>query len=203
MSALEALKDAVKQEEVKKFYAEGAFGNDGLRHLLEALDPVRKKVCHQIESFPEYAEARRIPCLKGLLQVCQERGHIPQKEWDAEALWKRGTAWRFSTLVYLANEYRRLTQTQKKGEGSLTDLRIVIEAAYSHEILTGDKEFVGCGELANTIIPKPAVISLAGPRAGASISRMNRPSRKLDNLSGASRKSSAERDGGVSTTIRS
>ena len=53
------------------------------------------------------------------------------------------------------------------------------------------------------IRPSPAVIIRAGPRAGASSSRMNRPSRKLDNRSGASRKSSADRDGGVSTTIRS
>ena len=157
VSALEALKDAVKQDEVKKFYALGGFGNDGLRHLLEALDPVRKSVRNQIESFGEYVEARRIPCLTGLLQVSQERGHIPRRDWDAEALWKKGTAWRFSTLVYLANEYRRLTQTQGKGEGSLTDLRVVIEAAYSHEILTGDKEFVGCGELANKIVSKPVV----------------------------------------------
>jgi hypothetical protein len=53
------------------------------------------------------------------------------------------------------------------------------------------------------MIPKPADISLAGPRAGASSSRMNLPSRKLESRSGASRKSSADRDGGVSTTIRS
>lgn len=157
ISALEAVKDAVKQEEVKKFYQEGGFGNDGLRHLLEALDPVRKKLWDQIESFGEYVEARRVPCLKGLLQVCQERGHIPKKEWDAETLWKKGTAWRLAMLVLLANEYRRLTQTQKKGEGSLTDLRIVIEAAYSHEILTGDKEFGGSGVLANKIVSKPKV----------------------------------------------
>ena len=32
---------------------------------------------------------------------------------------------------------------------------------------------------------------------------MNRPSRKLESRSGASRKSRAERDGGVSTTMRS
>ena len=51
--------------------------------------------------------------------------------------------------------------------------------------------------------PNPADISLAGPLAGASSSRMNRPSRKLESRSGASRKSSAEREGGVSTTIRS
>jgi hypothetical protein len=157
VSALEALKEAVKQDEVKTIYAVGGFGNDGLRHLLAALDPVRKSVRDQIESFREYVEARRIPCLRGLLQVSQERGYIPRKEWDAEALWKKVTAWRFSTLVYLANEYRRLTQTQEKGEGSLTDLRIVIEAAYSHEILTGDKELVGCGELANKIVSMPVV----------------------------------------------
>ena len=40
-------------------------------------------------------------------------------------------------------------------------------------------------------------------RAGASSSRSIRPSRKRDSRAGASRKSSAERDGGVSTTIRS
>ena len=50
---------------------------------------------------------------------------------------------------------------------------------------------------------RPAVISRAGPRAGASSSRMKRPSRKLESRSGASRKSSAEREGGVSTTMRS
>ncbi len=40
-------------------------------------------------------------------------------------------------------------------------------------------------------------------RAGASSSRSIRPSRNRDSRAGASRKSSAERDGGVSTTIRS
>ena len=49
----------------------------------------------------------------------------------------------------------------------------------------------------------PADISLNGPRAGASSSRRNRPSSKDASRSGASRKSSADRDGGVSTTIRS
>lgn len=153
----QVLKDAAQDEEIKKFYAEGGFGNDGMRHLLEALDPLRKLVRDQIESFPEYAEARRIPYLKGFLQVCQDRGHIPKQERDAEALWRKGTAWRFSALVYLANEYRRLTRTQAKGEGSLTDLRIVIEGAYSDEILTGDKEFAGCGSLANRVASKPLV----------------------------------------------
>ena len=40
-------------------------------------------------------------------------------------------------------------------------------------------------------------------RAGASSSRSIRPSRKRESRAGASRKSSADRDGGVSTTIRS
>ena len=57
--------------------------------------------------------------------------------------------------------------------------------------------------MALVIRPTPAVIIRAGPRAGASSSLMNRPSRKLESRSGASRKSRAERDGGVSTTIRS
>lgn len=56
-------------------------------------------------------------------------------------------------------------------------------------------------------IPKPAVtkLNMLRPplRAGASSSRSIRPSRKRESRAGASRKSSAERDGGVSTTIRS
>ena len=43
----------------------------------------------------------------------------------------------------------------------------------------------------------------AGPLAGTSSSLISRPSRNDDSRSGASRKSSADRDGGVSTTIRS
>lgn len=151
------LKEVVKDEAVKKFYAEGGFGNDRMRHLLEKLDPIRKKVRDQIESFPTYVEARRLPCLSGMLEVAQDKGYIPKKDRDLEALWKTGAAWKFSTLVLLANEYRRLTLTQKKGEGSLSDLRIAMEAAYSHEVLTRDKEFVGCGELANKIVSKPTI----------------------------------------------
>ncbi len=44
---------------------------------------------------------------------------------------------------------------------------------------------------------------LRPPRAGASSMRSIRPSRNRDSRAGASRKSSAERDGGVSTMIRS
>ena len=46
-----SLKDAVNQEKVRRFYAKGGFGNDRLRHLLEALHPVRKKTRDQIESL--------------------------------------------------------------------------------------------------------------------------------------------------------
>ena len=44
--------------------------------------------------------------------------------------------------------------------------------------------------------PRPAVIIRAGPRAGASSSLTNRPSRNSESRSGASRKSRADREGG-------
>jgi hypothetical protein len=155
----QAIRDTVAEQEVQKFYAEGGFGNAGLRHLLDGLDPLRKMARNQLESFPEYVEARRVDWLNGFLSDSQERGVIPKREWDVEALWQKGAAWRFSTLVYLANEYRRLTQTQEKGEGCLTDLRIVIEAAYSHRLLTADKEFAGCGALANKVSRMPKILA--------------------------------------------
>ena len=55
---------------------------------------------------------------------------------------------------------------------------------------------------ADTMV-KPTLISRSGPRAGASSSRRNRPSSSVLRCSGASRKSRADRAGGVSTTIRS
>jgi hypothetical protein len=53
--------------------------------------------------------------------------------------------------------------------------------------------------------PAPTSRTPARPpaRAGAVSSRIMVPSRKRESRFGASRKSSAERDGGVSTTIRS
>ena len=53
--------------------------------------------------------------------------------------------------------------------------------------------------------PRPDDLAQPRPpaRAGADSSRIMRPSRNFDMRCGASRKSSAERDGGVSTTIRS
>jgi len=153
----QAIKDTVAEQEVQDFYADGGFGNAGMRHLLDALDPLRRMARHQLESYREYVDARRVDWLNGFLSLLQERGIIPKQEWDVEVLWQKGTAWRFVTLVYLANEYRRLTQTQEKGEGCLTDLRIVIEAAYSHRLLTADKEFAGCGALANTVSAMPKI----------------------------------------------
>jgi hypothetical protein len=153
----QAIKDTVAEKEVQEFYAEGGFGNAGLRHLLDALDPLRKLARNHIESFREYVDGRRVDWLNGFMSLLQERGIIPRRQWDVEVLWRKGIAWRFSTLVYLANEYRRLTQTQEKGEGCLSDLRIVIEAAYSHRLLTADKEFVGCGALANSVSAMPKI----------------------------------------------
>lgn len=155
----QAIRDTVAEQEVQKFYAEGGFGNAGLRHLLDALDPLRKMARNHLESFPEYVEARRVDWLNGFLSLLQERGIIPKRELDVDILWQKGAAWRLSTLVYLANEYRRLTQTQQKGEGCLTDLRIVIEAAYSHRLMTADKEFAGCGVLANMLTRMPKIVA--------------------------------------------
>ena len=58
-------------------------------------------------------------------------------------------------------------------------------------------------EKAKQILSNPFYIAVSSSFAGVSSSLMNRPSRKLESRSGASRKSRAERDGGVSTTIRS
>ena len=59
--------------------------------------------------------------------------------------------------------------------------------------------------LAKSVNPVPTILRSPRPpaRAGADSSRIMRPSRNFDMRCGASRKSSAERDGGVSTTIRS
>ena len=58
---------------------------------------------------------------------------------------------------------------------------------------------------ANSENPAPSTLRRLRPpaRAGEASSRIMRPSRKVDMRCGASRKSRAERDGGVSTTIRS
>jgi hypothetical protein len=58
---------------------------------------------------------------------------------------------------------------------------------------------------ANSMIPAPTTLRTPQPppRAGADSSRIMRPSRADDMRCGASRKSSADRLGGVSTMIRS
>lgn len=58
----------------------------------------------------------------------------------------------------MANEFRRLTGTQTKGEGCLSDLRTAIEGAYSHQIWTADIEFAECGKLVGRVQSKPAVV---------------------------------------------
>ena len=153
----EAIEEAVKEPDVQAFYAVGGFGNDGLKGLLANLDPLRKLVRGRLETFREYVEARKREWLAGFLDDLRDKGAIPNKVWDPEDVWRRGAAWRLSSIVYLANEYRRLAQLQLrgKGAGSLSDLRIVIEAAYSHELLTADKEFYECGRAANGLVRHP------------------------------------------------
>jgi hypothetical protein len=152
-----AIEETVKEPEVQAFYAAGGFGSNQMKGLLANLDPLRKLVRGRLESFPEYVEARRTQWLAGLLEDLRKRGAIPNKAWDPEDVWRRGAAWRLSSIVYLANEYRRLAQAQLrgKGAGSLSDLRIVIEAAYSHEVVTADKEFLACGKAANGLVKHP------------------------------------------------
>ena len=58
--------------------------------------------------------------------------------------------------------------------------------------------------LANSANPAPTILRIRARRPGRRDSSLIiRPSRKMDSRCGASRKSSADRRGGVSTTIRS
>lgn len=78
--------EAVKDENVKKFFEEGAFGNKEMKHLLDALDPLRKKLKDKLGSFVEYERARRIAALKAFMTVSHERGRIPKVPDDLETL---------------------------------------------------------------------------------------------------------------------
>lgn len=156
-----AIEETVKEPDVQAFYAAGGFGSDRMKGLLANLDPLRKLVRGRLETFPEYVEARRTEWLVGLLDDLRNKGVIPKKAWDPEDVWRRGAAWRLFSIVYLANEYRRLAdlQLRGKGAGSLSDLRIVIEAAYSHEVVTADKEFFECGKAANGLVRHPRFVA--------------------------------------------
>jgi hypothetical protein len=151
------LEGAMQSEDVKTFFENGGFGHKRLKHILEPLDRLAKTVAKDLSTFAAFVEARRHDCLDALVGDARGKGYLPDQEYDLDALWQRGAAWRFATLVYLANEFRRLTKTQQKGEGCMTDLRIVIEAAYSAEVRTRDGEFVACSELARQITAVPAV----------------------------------------------
>ena len=157
ITELEDLESALQGKDVQKFYEQGGFGNKDLKHLLEALDPVAKAARKELSTFTAYVDDRRRDCLDAIVSCAREKGYLPERDYPHDALWEHGAAWRFAILVYLANEFRRLTRTQQKGEGCLTDLRIVIESAYCAEIKTRDGEFVACGQLASQSAPVPTV----------------------------------------------
>lgn len=156
IESLDDLEDATKVEEVRKFYEAGAFGNKGMRRLLSKLDPYIKLMKAEPLSFAQFVDGCRLARLTDWLAAAKDRGVVEQMP-DVEALWKRAVGIRLLILVQLANEYRRLTRTQKKGEGCLTDLRIVSEAAYSHEIRTQDGEFIECVRLVETVSNTPKI----------------------------------------------
>lgn len=157
---------AVLDPKVQAFYDAGAFGSEKTKGLLACLDPLRKVARKQLGTFEEYVEARRRACLADFLAGLVKRRVIPDKARDPDEVWSRGAAWRLWSTVCLANEYRRLADLQLpgKGAGSLSDLRIVIEAAYAHEILTADKEFYECGRAANGLVRHPRFSAWHEPR---------------------------------------
>jgi len=157
-STFDAVRSATGDPEVIAFFEKGAFGNEGMKHLLDVLDPVAKKLRPMLpKTFREFAEERKLNAFKMLLDAAVERGHISAADRDLSPLWDRAIGWRFSTLVYTANEYRRVMGTHTKGPGCLSDLRICFEAAYSHELWTSDREFAACGQMANELCCTPKV----------------------------------------------
>jgi len=74
-----------------------------------------------------------------------------------EPLWHRGKGWRIGVLNAMANVHRWATRELRKGEGSLSDAHVLVEAAYTDLFLTNDKELVGCGELINEVEPTPLI----------------------------------------------
>jgi len=156
------LEEALDAPEVKAFFATGMFGYDQLRHALDPLDRVPKEVRRSL-TFKEYLDWGRLNAMKGLLENAAAKGRIPHVPDDLEAIWKRGAAWRFLTTMLLATEFRRIKGIHKKGEGCLTDMRIVIDSGYAHEVWTADQEFAACGVLARRHVRIPR-IQLWDPR---------------------------------------
>lgn len=147
---------AVANEDVAAFYAEGMFGYDKLRSSLEAIDklPAADK---KTLTFSAYF-AQRLTLLGDLLEMAAQKGRIPTQPYDAQALWDRAASWRFLTSMLLATVFRRARGIHLKAEGCMTDLRLVIESGYAHEIWTADKELAECGILAREYAKCPRLL---------------------------------------------
>jgi hypothetical protein len=149
----------VNEPEVRRFYAEGAFGNKGLKTLLPKLDPVLKGTDRSTRlPFPKFVDAYGLKYLGGMLQLLAERGRIkafPQGTELAD-FWKRAKANRLSTLMLMANIHRWIGQ-EGKAAGALSDIRVIIEAAYADRFITRDKELLACGQVVREVEPSPRI----------------------------------------------
>jgi F0F1-type ATP synthase delta subunit len=151
---LAAIEEVLRHEDVQAFLQDQRVDNKNLKHLLDPIDTaVRGTKRSEVPPFAEFAEEMRSSVLRWLLEHAIAKGKLkmklPLSDTDIERLWKRGIAYRLVVFILLANEYRRIMKTQLKGEGCMTDLRLVIESAYSEELFTRDEEFYACGHLLN------------------------------------------------------
>jgi hypothetical protein len=160
--SMKDLQDALAAPEVKEFFATGMFGYDQLRHALDPLDRIPRELRRSL-TFKSYLDWGRIKAIRGLLEQAAAKGRIARVPDDLEGIWTRSVAWRFLTTMLLATEFRRIKQIHKKGEGCMTDLRVIIDSAYAHEVWTADQEFAACGSLAKHHARTPR-IELWDPR---------------------------------------
>lgn len=150
-------------EEVRRAHQDEKIEYDALREILpefgkavkaRGMVPGKEK----IDPFDLFVKKMRSAYLRDLLDHASRKGYIEKSsvsKVDLDKLWEVGMAYRFSTVVVLANEYRLLSGELSKQEGSMTDLRIAIECAYTDGVITNDREFHHCGVLASEVVGAP------------------------------------------------
>lgn len=160
---LDKLEEIITYWDVREFMGHQRFTYDQLRTVLGALEHIRvpKKTA---PSFPDFVEELRIGALRSLLDAAVARGALKhpayRKEQDLEIIWRRCIAYRILTCFLLANEYRRVLG-QGTLEGSMTDMRQVIESSYVDGFLTRDRQLFECGQLVNQVVHQPRFQSLS------------------------------------------
>lgn len=126
-----------------------------LRQFKQRLDSHLKVEPGQIPPFPDFVREHHLDFLR--LYYDQSFKTYEVVEDTLEPLWYRGKGWRIGVLAMMANIHRWATRNLRKGEGSISDIHAVIEAAYADLFLTYDKELAGCGELINQIERTPLI----------------------------------------------